>query len=112
MPPRHDVGRLAEANLLGTRSDSGFRQQRIGAELRALGLEVMLGHKEVVEAEFVGEDSLPNLAHQRALTRFVDRSEIAVIDAYAVWSSEDRKITRAVMEHSDFDHDCLRVILV
>jgi len=68
----------------------------------------MLGHEEIVEAEFVREDALPNLTHQRALIRFVDLGEVAVIDAYAAWSSDHRKIARAVMEHSDFDHDCLR----
>ena len=93
MPPGHDIRSLAETNLFGARGDRGFRQQRIGAELRALGLEVMLGHEEIVEAEFVGEDSLANLADQRALIRFMDLGKVAVVDAYAAGSSygpEDR----------------------
>src|ERR1700722_14545388 len=110
MPPGHDIGGLPKANLLGTRGDSSFRQQRIGTELGAFGLKVMFRHEEIVEAEFVREDALANLADQRALTRFVNFGEVAVVNAYATWSSEDREIARAVVEYSDFDHRCLRNI--
>src|SRR5271155_3886257 len=57
MPPCHDVRGLAETNLARARGDRSLGEKRIGAELSALGLEVMLGHEEVVEAELVGEDS-------------------------------------------------------
>jgi len=83
MPPGDDIGGLAETDLPGAHGDRGFRKQRIRAELGALGLEVMLGHEEIVEAEFIGEDSLPNLVDQCALARFVDLGEIAVVDRYA-----------------------------
>src|ERR1700683_3399598 len=61
MPPRHDVCSLAEPNLFRARGDRGLRQNRIRTELRAFGLKVMLGHKKIIEDEFVGEHALADL---------------------------------------------------
>ena len=61
MPPGYDIRRLSKPDLGGAGCNRSFHQQRIRAELGALGLEMMLGHEEVVEAQAVGEDPLPNL---------------------------------------------------
>jgi 3-hydroxyacyl-CoA dehydrogenase len=43
-----------------------------------------------LEAEAVGEDALTNLRDQRALTRFVNLGEIAVVDRDAARRPNDR----------------------
>ena len=101
MPPRNDVGSLPQPNLTRARCDRSLRQQRIWTELRALGLEVMLGHEEVVEAELVGEDSLPHLPDQSALAGFVDFGEIAVVD---------RDSRRASAPPGDRTHRCEKLL--
>src|SRR5919204_2349910 len=67
MPPRQDVGHLAEADALRPGRDRGLCQERAGAELRPFGHEVMLGHEPVVIAEPVRQDPLPYLADEDAL---------------------------------------------
>ena len=59
--PGEDVGGLAEADPLGQRGDRRLGLQRVRAVLGALGLEVVLGQEEVVEAEPVGQDALAHL---------------------------------------------------
>ena len=43
MMPHDDVGALPEPDLLGLGGDGDLGHQRVGAHLRALGLEMMLG---------------------------------------------------------------------
>ena len=70
--PYDYIGGLAEPDALSMRGDGGLYHQRIGAHLRALGLEMMLGHPERLKAKFFGKDALPHLVDQRLLRRAVD----------------------------------------
>ena len=104
MPPGDDVGGLAEADALGARGDRRLGEQRIGAVLRAFGLEVMLGHEEIVEVKLVAENALANLVDERALRALMDFSERAVVDDHAILRGDDLQVARSVLENSDFDH--------
>src|SRR5712692_6676486 len=104
MPPGYDIRRLPEPDLPRARRDRGFRQQRIWAEFRALRLKMMLGHEEVVEAEAIGQNPLPHLAHQRALTRFVHHRQVAVVDRDSRRRPYDRQVRRAIVENAYFNH--------
>src|SRR5208282_2694066 len=104
MPPGDDVGGLTKPNLARPHCDRGLGEERIGAELRALGLEVMLGHEKVVEAEPVGENSLPHLADQAALAGFVNLGEVAVIDRHSRRGPHHREIGCTVVENAYLDH--------
>src|SRR5216684_3259007 len=104
MPPRRDVCCLAEPDSAGACRNRGFGQQRIRAEFGALGLEVMLGHEEVVEAEPVGENSLPNLIYQRPLAALVNLGERAVINHHAFGRGDSRQIARSVVKDAYLQH--------
>src|SRR5919198_6099177 len=67
VPPGEDIGHLAEADALRLCSDRRLGQQRVGAELWPLRHEVVLGHKPVIEAEPLRQDSLPYLADEHPL---------------------------------------------
>ena len=49
MGERHDVGRRADADLLGARRDVRGEQHRLGRD--AVAVEVVLGHPDRVEAQ-------------------------------------------------------------
>ena len=80
MLPGEDVRHLAEADALRLGRDRRLRQQRVGAELRPFGLEVVLGHEPVVKAEPIGQNALPHLTNKDALIALVHLFQGAIID--------------------------------
>jgi hypothetical protein len=64
----------------------------------------MLRHKEVVEAKFVGENSLPHLREQSALARLMNFGEIAVVDCYPRRGPDHREIGCTIVKNAYFDH--------
>ncbi len=86
------------------RGDGGLGEQRIRAELRALRLEVVLGHEEVVEAEPIGEDALAHLVDEHSLVRFVDLGEVPVVDDDPALGSHAGKVASAVVKDADLEH--------
>lgn len=98
MMPDHDVGALAEADLLGVRGDRHLRHQRIGTHLRAFGLEVMLGQPEGLEAQPLGKNALAHLIHKRLLGCPMDFLERAVVHRHTVLGQGHRQGRSTVVE--------------
>ena len=90
--PDHDVGALAQADLLGLRRDRHLGEQRVRAHLRAFGLEMVLGQPERLEAQFLREDALAHLVDQHLLRGGMHLGQRAVIDRDAVLGDDHRKV--------------------
>src|ERR671919_65056 len=103
MPPGQNIRHLAEPDPLRPGRDGGLRQERIGAELRPLGHEVMLGHEPVVVPELVGQDSLPQLADQDALIALVDLLQRAVVYHDPARGGDRFQVGGAIVEDADLD---------
>ena len=72
--------------------------------LGALGLEVVLGEEDVVEAELVGEDALADLGDGLALGAFVALLQGAVEDPDALRGQDGGAVSGAVLEDGDLQH--------
>jgi len=102
--PDHDVGALAETDLLRLRGDGHLHQQRVGAHLRAFRLEMVLGQPEGLVAQPFGENALADLIHQRLLRCAMDFLKRAVINRHAALGRDNGKARSTVVEDSDLQH--------
>ncbi len=107
VPPGDDVGVLAQPDTVGLGRHGGLDHHRVGAELGALGLEVVLAQPEVVEAELVGQDALPHLVAHDPLVARVHIRERAGWQDHVGRGSLQRQVGRAVVEDPYFKHGIL-----
>ena len=107
MPLGQDVGGLAEPDAAGLGRDRHLGHQRVGAELRPLGLKVVLGHEIEVVAELLGQHPLADLVDHDALEAGVHVLETASRDQHARGRVSDRQVRGAVLKDAKLDHDGL-----
>ena len=107
MPLGQDVGGLAEPDATGLGRDRHLGHQRVGAELRPLGLKVVLGHKIEVVTELLGQHPLADLVDHDALEAGVHVLEAASGDQHARGRVGDRQVRGAVLKDTKLDHDGL-----
>ncbi len=111
VPEGDDVGELAEANPRGERGDRRLDLDRVGAQLGALGAEVVLGQPVVVEADLLGEHRASDLCGLQALGRLVQVVQVPVNHTNSRCCLLEGQVCRPAVKDPNLDHLTLTPIM-